>query len=81
MPDHQQSIRCHSTGSWRRGATTEAYGTIRRKEGAIEGNAVDDALLGDQGRFSCLNGPYPYDSVSHTVWLRGRCPGTLRRDW
>jgi hypothetical protein len=29
----------------RRGATTEAYGAIRRKGGAIEGNAADDALL------------------------------------
>jgi hypothetical protein len=40
----------------RRGATTEAYGVIRRKPapakaggGAIEDNAVDDALMVDQG--------------------------------
>jgi hypothetical protein len=40
----------------RRGATTEAYGAIRRKPapakaggGAIEGNAADDALMVDQG--------------------------------
>jgi hypothetical protein len=39
-----------------RGATTEAYGAIRRKlapakagGGAIEGNAADDALMVDQG--------------------------------
>jgi len=39
----------------RRGATTEAYGVIRRKPapakaggGAIEGNAADDALMVDQ---------------------------------
>ena len=40
----------------RRGATTEAYGIIRRKPApakaggeAIEGNAADDALMVDQG--------------------------------
>jgi hypothetical protein len=40
----------------RRGATTEAYGVIRRKPapakaggGAIEGNATNDALMVDQG--------------------------------
>jgi hypothetical protein len=39
----------------RRGATTEAYGAIRRKEERAlarlrrEGNAADDALMVDQG--------------------------------
>ena len=39
----------------RRGATTEAYGAIRRKEERSlarlwrEGNAADDALMVDQG--------------------------------
>jgi len=43
-------------GARRRGATTEAYGAIRRKPalaqaggGAIEGNAANDALMVDQG--------------------------------
>jgi hypothetical protein len=43
----------------RRGATTEAYGTIGRKPapakaggGAIEGNAADDALMVEQGTVS-----------------------------
>ena len=43
----------------RRGATTEAYGVIRRKPapakaggGAIEGNAADDALMVDRGRLT-----------------------------
>jgi len=39
----------------RRGATTEAYGAIRRKEERVlarlrrEGNAADDALMVNQG--------------------------------
>jgi hypothetical protein len=47
----------------RRGATTEAYGAIRRKPapakaggGAIEGNAADDALMADQG--GCTRNPF-----------------------
>jgi len=53
IPDHQKVL-----GARRRGATTEAYGAIRRKHapaeaggGAIEGNAADDALMVDQGNW------------------------------
>jgi hypothetical protein len=48
----------------RQGATTEAYGPIRRKPApakaggeAIEGNAADDALMVDQGTCSILDTP------------------------
>ena len=53
-----------------RGATTEAYGAIRRKPapvkaggGAIEGNAADDALMVDQGVGGTLDTPmlFSYD--------------------
>jgi len=45
----------------RQGATTEAYGAIRRKEERSlarlwrEGNAADDALMVDQGRLYNLD--------------------------
>jgi len=51
-------ITCKVLDARRRGATTEAYETIRRKPapakaggGAIEGNAADDALQVIRGDF------------------------------
>jgi hypothetical protein len=52
----------------RRGATTEAYGAIRRKPapakaggGAIEGNAADDALMVYQGQWKVFDDNTKYD--------------------
>ena len=50
VPDHQQA-----SDARRQGATTEAYGPIRRKEGANAGNAADGALMVDQGFITCLS--------------------------
>jgi hypothetical protein len=56
IPGHQQGITCKAPRS-----DDQAYEVIRRKpapakagEGAIEGNAADDALMGDQGGYIIL---------------------------
>jgi hypothetical protein len=54
-------ITSKASDARRRGATTEAYEAIRRKEERAlarlrrEGNAADDALLVDQGVRNCVD--------------------------
>jgi len=77
----QSLIASKASDARRRGATTEAYGAIRRKEERAlarlrrEGNAPDDALMADQSP------PLPLTSiVLFPIFPKDRKRSTKERD-